>query len=66
MHRVVGGEMGIKAAGGVNSYERLELMMRAGATRIGAYAGIRIIGQASGEQASEKASAAGIPTGGAS
>ena len=71
MHRVVGGEMGIKAAGGVNSYERLELMMRAGATRIGASAGVRIIEQALGEQASgeqaiEQAAAAGIPTGGAS
>ena len=56
MHRVVGGEMGIKAAGGINSYQRMELMMRSGATRIGASAGVRIV---------EQASAKGIPTGGA-
>lgn len=56
MHRVVGGEMGIKAAGGIDSYQRMELMMRSGATRIGASAGVRIV---------EQAAAAGIPTGGA-
>jgi deoxyribose-phosphate aldolase len=62
MHRVVGGEMGIKAAGGVSSYERLELMMRSGATRIGASAGIRIIQQA----AAGIPAAAQIPNGSAS
>ena len=56
MHRVVGGEMGIKAAGGINTYRRMELMMRSGATRIGASAGVRI---------AEQAAAAGIPSGGA-
>ena len=55
MHRVVGGEMGIKAAGGINSYQRMELMMRSGATRIGASSGVRIV---------EQAAAAGIPSGG--
>jgi len=56
MHRVVGGEMGIKAAGGINSYQRMELMMQSGATRIGTSAGVRIV---------EQAAANGIPTGGA-
>ncbi len=55
LHRVVGGEMGIKAAGGIHSYQRMELMMRSGATRIGASAGVRIV---------EQAAAAGIPSGG--
>ena len=55
MHRVVGGEMGIKAAGGINSYQRMELMMRSGATRIGASAGVSIVKQAAAQ---------GMPAGG--
>jgi deoxyribose-phosphate aldolase len=43
MRRVVGPEMGIKAAGGVRTYEDAENMIKAGATRIGASAGVRII-----------------------
>jgi deoxyribose-phosphate aldolase len=43
MRRVVGPEMGIKAAGGVRSYEDAENMIKAGATRIGASAGVKII-----------------------
>ena len=46
LHRLVGGEMGIKAAGGIRTYARLEEMMRAGATRIGASTGVRILKQA--------------------
>ncbi len=45
LHRLVGGEMGIKAAGGIRTHARLEEMMRAGATRIGASAGVEILGQ---------------------
>ena len=43
MHKVVGGEMGIKAAGGIRTYSRFRDMMRAGATRIGAAAGLAIL-----------------------
>jgi deoxyribose-phosphate aldolase len=43
MHRVVGGEMGIKAAGGIRTYSRFRDMMRAGATRIGAGACLAIL-----------------------
>ena len=46
LHRLVGGEMGIKAAGGIRTYARLEEMMRAGATRIGASTGVQILKQA--------------------
>ena len=48
LHRLVGGEMGIKAAGGIRTYARLEEMMRAGATRIGASVGVEILGQVGG------------------
>jgi deoxyribose-phosphate aldolase len=43
MRRVVGPEMGVKAAGGVRTYEDAENMIKAGATRIGASAGVKII-----------------------
>jgi deoxyribose-phosphate aldolase len=43
MRRTVGPEMGIKAAGGVRTYEDAENMIKAGATRIGASAGVKII-----------------------
>jgi deoxyribose-phosphate aldolase len=43
MRKVVDGYMGIKAAGGIRSYEKAVEMIEAGATRIGASAGIEII-----------------------
>jgi deoxyribose-phosphate aldolase len=43
MRRAVGSELGIKAAGGVRTYEDAEKMIKAGATRIGASAGVKII-----------------------
>jgi deoxyribose-phosphate aldolase len=43
MRKVVGPDMGIKAAGGVRTYEDAENMIKAGATRIGASAGVKII-----------------------
>lgn len=43
MRRVVGPEMGVKASGGVRTYEDAVSMVNAGATRIGASAGIKII-----------------------
>jgi deoxyribose-phosphate aldolase len=43
MRRVVGPEMGVKAAGGIRTREEAEKMVQAGATRIGASAGVRIV-----------------------
>jgi deoxyribose-phosphate aldolase len=43
MRRVVGPELGVKAAGGVRTHEDAERMVQAGATRIGASAGVKII-----------------------
>jgi deoxyribose-phosphate aldolase len=43
MRRVVGPELGVKAAGGVRTYADAESMIKAGATRIGASAGVKII-----------------------
>lgn len=50
MRRVVGEEMGVKAAGGVRDLDALKAMVAAGATRIGASAGVRIVQQAGGQQ----------------
>ncbi len=46
MRRVVGPEMGVKAAGGVRNLTDAEAMIAAGATRIGASAGVRIVQEA--------------------
>jgi deoxyribose-phosphate aldolase len=46
MRRVVGAEMGVKAAGGVRDLVDLKAMVAAGATRIGASAGVKIVQQA--------------------
>jgi len=43
MRKTVGPEMGVKAAGGVRTYEDAENMIKAGATRIGASAGVKIV-----------------------
>src|SRR3972149_2369369 len=43
MRRVVGPEMGVKASGGVKDYADARSMMEAGATRIGASAGVKIV-----------------------
>ena len=50
MRRVVGDQMGVKAAGGVRDLEGLKAMVAAGATRIGASAGVRIVQESRGEQ----------------
>jgi len=46
MRQAVGPEMGVKAAGGIKSYEDAQAMVAAGATRIGASAGVRILQEA--------------------
>jgi deoxyribose-phosphate aldolase len=50
MRRVVGDQMGVKAAGGVRDLEGLKAMVAAGATRIGASAGVRIVQESRGQQ----------------
>ena len=51
MRRVVGADMGVKAAGGVRDLEGMKAMLAAGATRVGASAGVKIVQQARGEHA---------------
>ena len=48
MRMVVGQGMGVKAAGGIRTYEDLQKMVQAGATRIGASASVKIVQQAAG------------------
>jgi deoxyribose-phosphate aldolase len=48
MRAVVGKEIGVKASGGVRTYEDLRKMVSAGATRIGASASVRILEEARG------------------
>lgn len=45
MRRTVGPELGVKAAGGIRDYATAKAMLDAGATRIGASAGIAIVQQ---------------------
>ena len=47
MRMVVGEGMGVKAAGGIRSFEDFKQMLKAGATRIGASASVKILKQAS-------------------
>jgi deoxyribose-phosphate aldolase len=50
MRKVVGSEMGVKASGGVKTYEEACKMVEAGATRIGASASVAIVGNGSGKE----------------
>jgi deoxyribose-phosphate aldolase len=50
MRRVVGADMGIKAAGGIRDLQGLKAMVAAGATRVGASAGVKILQEASGDK----------------
>ncbi len=43
MRAVVGNEVGVKAAGGIRTYEDAQKMIQAGANRIGASSGIQIV-----------------------
>jgi deoxyribose-phosphate aldolase len=43
MRKTVGPNLGVKAAGGIHTHEDAEQMIAAGATRIGASAGVKII-----------------------
>lgn len=56
MRKTVGAEMGVKASGGVRTYEEAQSMIQAGATRIGASAGVKIIQGPGKESAKDSAS----------
>jgi deoxyribose-phosphate aldolase len=49
MRRTVGPDMGIKAAGGIRTYADALAMIGAGATRIGASAGVKLVQEARAE-----------------
>jgi deoxyribose-phosphate aldolase len=53
MRAVVGTHIGVKASGGVRSFDDLKKMVCAGATRIGASASVRIMEQAAGSASSK-------------
>lgn len=53
MRHVVGGELGVKASGGVRDFNDAMQMVKAGATRIGASAGVKIVEQAKSGKWSE-------------
>jgi deoxyribose-phosphate aldolase len=55
MRRVVGADMGVKAAGGVRDYEGLKAMVAAGATRVGASAGVKIVQESEGKKTTASA-----------
>ncbi len=55
MRRIVGPAMGVKASGGIRTYADARRMIAAGATRIGASAGVQIIREASGASADSPA-----------
>jgi deoxyribose-phosphate aldolase len=59
MRRTVGGEMGVKASGGVKDLQQAQEMIRAGATRIGASVGVKIFQEAAGAKPLTGAGAAG-------
>jgi deoxyribose-phosphate aldolase len=59
MRRVVGADMGVKAAGGVKDYAALAQLVKAGATRIGASAGVRIVQESRGAPTAGAAGSAG-------
>ncbi len=54
MRETVGPDMGVKASGGVRTADDAEDMIAAGATRIGASAGIEIVGGKDGGKGDER------------
>jgi deoxyribose-phosphate aldolase len=50
MRETVGPNLGVKAAGGVKNLAQAQEMIKAGATRIGASAGVKIVQEARGEK----------------
>ena len=58
MRRVVGSDMGVKAAGGVRDLDALKALVEAGASRVGASAGVKIV-QQTGDGGGARLSGAG-------
>ena len=54
MRKTVGPQMGVKASGGVRTFEDAASLIKAGATRIGASAGVKIIQGPSGDASAAK------------
>ncbi len=54
MRKTVGPQMGVKASGGVRTFEDADAMIKAGATRIGASAGVKIIQGPNGQSSPAK------------
>ena len=50
MRETVGADVGVKASGGVRTAADLEAMVAAGANRIGASAGVALLGQNSEQE----------------
>jgi len=63
MRKTVGPQMGVKASGGVRTFEDAASMIKAGATRIGASAGVKILQGPSGGASAAKESTAGSSRG---
>jgi deoxyribose-phosphate aldolase len=55
MRKVVGGDLGVKAAGGIRDLKSVTEMVQAGASRIGASAGVAIMKETSGGEAAKSA-----------
>jgi deoxyribose-phosphate aldolase len=49
MRKVVGPDMGVKAAGGVKDLKSAQAMLEAGADRIGASVGVKIVQESQGQ-----------------
>jgi deoxyribose-phosphate aldolase len=58
MRRVVGPNLGVKASGGIRTRDDVEKMVKAGATRIGASAGVKIVQTGPADGGGDKAPAA--------
>ncbi len=56
MRETVGPKMGVKASGGIRTAEDVQEMVAAGATRIGASAGVRIVTEGGKREGSKKRS----------
>ena len=59
MRKVVGPDIGVKAAGGVRNLSDAQTMIAAGATRLGASAGVRIVKEAAGSAVDTAVTASG-------
>jgi deoxyribose-phosphate aldolase len=54
MRETIGPDMGVKASGGVRTAQDLEDMIAAGATRIGASAGVQIVSDTGGDDGGDR------------